>query len=366
MFILETYFNQTMPEVSSSTVLKSKAHFEVLDGLRGVAALGVVIFHFIEMYTPHPDDLIAHAYLAVDFFFCLSGFVVAYAYDDRLPQMGLKTFFKQRLIRLHPLVVLGTVLGVIGFVFDPFGNQWEVYSGWKMGVLFAASVLMIPYPIIGERAFNNFGLNAPAWTLFWEYIANIAYALVLHRLKKIWLLALTILAATILFYVAKSAGNISGGWAGNNFWHGGARVAFSFLAGMCVFRYQLIIKNKLGFPLMAILLALSFFVPYNDDWNWLTEPSIIVFYFPLLVALGAGTLLNTSHQKVCRFSGQISYPLYITHYFVLWAFGNYYGQAQPSDTTLAWVIPSLIIGQIIIAYIAMKFYDLPIRKWLSG
>lgn len=353
-----------MNNLSSPSVLKTKTHFEVLDGLRGIAALGVVVFHFIEMYTPHPDDLIAHAYLAVDFFFCLSGFVVAYAYDDRLPQMGLKTFFKQRLIRLHPLVVLGTVLGLLAFIFDPFGNQWQAYSGWKTALLFLASILLIPYPIISERAYNLFGLNAPAWTLFWEYIANIVYALVLHRLKRIWLLLLAVLAAIGIFYVANSAGNISGGWSKENFWHGGARVAFSFLAGMCIFRYQLIIKNKLGFPLLALLLSLAFFVPYHDHWNWLAEPLLIIIYFPLLVSLGAGTTLNPSHQSICRFSGQISYPLYITHYFVLWAFGNYYGQAQPSHQTLAWVIPSLIIGQIIVAYLAMKFYDMPVRKWL--
>lgn len=354
-----------MSGLPANAVFRSKTHFEILDGLRGVAALGVVIFHFIEMYTPHPDDLIAHAYLAVDFFFCLSGFVVAYAYDDRLAQMGLKTFFKQRLVRLHPLVVLGTILGLLGFLFDPFGNQVEAYSTGKLALLFFASILMIPYPIIAERAFNNFGLNAPAWTLFWEYVANIVYALVLHRLKRVWLLILAIVAAVGIFYVAKSAGNISGGWSKDNFWDGGVRVAFSFLAGMCVFRYQLIIKNKLGFPLVALLLALAFFVPYNDNWNWLTEPLLIVIYFPFLVALGAGTVLNPAHQGICRLSGQLSYPLYITHYFVLWAFGNYYAQAQPSHQTLAWVIPSLIIGQIIIAYLAMKFYDLPIRKWFS-
>lgn len=354
-----------MSNLSADSAIQSKAHFEVLDGLRGVAALGIVVFHFIEMYTPHPDDLIAHAYLAVDFFFCLSGFVVAYAYDDRLQQMGLVKFFKQRLIRLHPLVVLGTILGLLGFIFDPFGNQWEAYSGWKLALLFLASIFMIPYPIIAERAFNNFGLNAPAWTLFWEYVANIAYALVLHRLKRIWLLLLTVVAAVCLFYVSVSVGNVGGGWAGSNFWEGGARIAFSFLAGMCLFRYQFIIKNKLGFPFIALLLSLAFFVPFRDSWNWLIEPIVIVLYFPLLVSLGAGTILNPSHQSICRFSGQISYPLYITHYFVLWAFGNYYAEAQPSHQTLAWVIPSLIIGQIIIAYLAMKFYDLPIRKWLS-
>ncbi len=354
-----------MSEITEPITLKSKLHFEILDGLRGVAALAVVVFHFIEMFVGMTDNLIAHGYLAVDFFFCLSGFVVAYAYDDRLPKMGLKTFFKNRLIRLHPLVVLGAILGLLAFIFDPFGNDWQNYSSWSIVLLFMTSIFLIPYPIIGERAFNLFGLNAPSWTLFWEYVANLVYALVLYKLHRRWLLALAVLAAVGIFYIANLAGDVSGGWSKNNFWHGGARIAFSFLAGMCIFRYRLIIKNNLGFPFLVLLLAAAFFVPYHPDWNWLTEPLIVILYFPLLICLGAGTTLNSSHQVVCRFSGQISYPLYITHYFALWAFLNYYTTMQPSYATLAWVIPCVITVQIGIAYLAAKFYDLPIRKKLG-
>lgn len=350
---------------SSALPLTTKKHFEVLDGLRGVAALAVVVFHFMEMFIPNPENAIAHAYLAVDFFFCLSGFVIAYAYDDRMQQMSIGQFFKARLIRLHPLVVLGTILGLLAFVFDPFGNQWQAYGTGQLLLLFLTSILLIPYPIIGERAFNNFGLNAPAWTLFWEYIANILYALVLHRLKRRVILILAIVAALTLVYVAKSAGNISGGWSKDNFWHGGARVACSFLLGMCVFRYQLFIKNRFGFLPLALLLALAFFVPFNEHYNWLTEPILVVFYFPLIIALGAGTTNSTKSNLVCKFSGEISYPLYITHYFVLWSFLNYYQEAQPSNQTLSWVIPMLILGQITVAYLALKLYDLPLRRWLN-
>jgi peptidoglycan/LPS O-acetylase OafA/YrhL len=66
----------------------TKVHYPILDGLRGVAALLVVIFHLFEAYFPvfadHPEH---HGYLAVDFFFMLSGFVVGYAYDDRWKNM---------------------------------------------------------------------------------------------------------------------------------------------------------------------------------------------------------------------------------------------------------------------------------------
>ena len=86
----------------------------------GVAALCVVIFHFSEMVIGDYSKLwIGNGWLAVDFFFCLSGFVIGYAYDDRLATMGLLKFFKARLIRLHPLVVLGSVLGLVALLRQP-------------------------------------------------------------------------------------------------------------------------------------------------------------------------------------------------------------------------------------------------------
>ena len=164
--------------------LDTKQHYEILDGLRGVAAIAVVIFHFMEIAIPdYKESFIAHAYLAVDFFFCLSGFVIAYAYDSRLPVIGRISFFKLRLIRLHPLVIVGTVLGIVLFVFDPFSDLWLKYTD-RLLVMFVAGCLMIPYPVVRERFFNLFHLNAPAWSLFWEYIANIVYAFILIRLGK--------------------------------------------------------------------------------------------------------------------------------------------------------------------------------------
>src|SRR6476661_6703798 len=116
-------------------------------------------------------------FLAVDFFFCLSGFVIGYAYDNRIRKMGVGEFFKSRLIRLHPLVVLGSVLGLFGFLLDPFASP-VAYSAGKLLLLFVCSVLLLPFPVMEDRAFNLFGLNAPSWSLFWEYVANIFYAFV--------------------------------------------------------------------------------------------------------------------------------------------------------------------------------------------
>ena len=146
-------------------MLKTKPHYEILDGLRGIAALSVVTFHFMEWaYADYSQNFIRHGFLAVDFFFCLSGFVIGYAYDDRIAKMGVPEFFKSRIIRLHPLVILGSVLGLLAFLFDPFGGHPEFYSTGKIILAFFCSLLLIPFPAIAERGFSLFSFNAPSWS----------------------------------------------------------------------------------------------------------------------------------------------------------------------------------------------------------
>jgi peptidoglycan/LPS O-acetylase OafA/YrhL len=344
---------------------QTKQHFEILDGLRGIAALAVVTFHFMEwVYSDPSQNFIGHGFLAVDFFFCLSGFVIGYAYDDRIAKMGILGFFKSRIIRLHPLVIAGSVLGLLAFLFDPFGGHPELYSTGKIILTFFCSVLLIPLPVIEDRGFNLFSFNAPSWSLFWEYIANIAYAFVLYKINRIFLLLLTIISALAICFVAYRSGNLLGGWSGPTFWDGSARISYSFLAGLLIYRSNWIIKNRLGFIGLAILLFLAFIMP-SSKWNWLSEPLVVLFYFPLLIALGAGAVLAPGFKKLCIFSGKISYPLYMTHYAVLWMFGNYYISHKPGTAQLTFIIISGLVLLVGAAYLAMVCYDIPVRKYLS-
>lgn len=344
-------------------LIQSKQHFLILDGLRGIAALAVVVFHFMEWAFEPGKNFIAHGFLAVDFFFCLSGFVIAYAYDNRIEALGIKTFFKLRFIRLHPLVLLGSVLGLLGFFLDPFSNEAAAYSSGMIALVFLSSMFLIPFPIMEERAFNLFNFNAPAWSLFWEYIANIAYALVLQKLSRTILFLLAFFAAIGICTIAVRTGNLMGGWAKGNFWDGGVRVAYSFLAGMLVYRSNWIIKNKLGFTGLTVLLLLAFLVPFGK-WNWLTESFVVIIYFPLIVSLGAGTTLSEKAKSICTFSGAISYPLYMTHYAFIWIFGHYYLKYKPGTAELAMVIIAGSILLVGVSYLVMKFYDIPVRKYL--
>ena len=354
-----------MKEVKHSPeLLKTKQHFEILDGLRGIAALAIVIFHFMEWVFPDSSkNFIGHGFLAVDFFFCLSGFVIGYAYDDRMRKMGAKEFFKSRLIRLHPLVLFGSILGLLGFLLDPFAAPFA-YDLGKLFLLFVCSLFLIPLPIMEERFFNLFAFNAPAWSLFWEYVANIFYAFILYKLGRRSLAALTILAAIGICIVSYRAGNLLGGWSKDNFLDGGARVAYSFSAGLFLYRSNWIIKNRLGFTGLGILLFLAFIMP-SSDWNWLTETLVVLVYFPLVVSLGAGSSLSPQWKKICRFSGNISYPLYMTHYAAIWVFGNYFTNEKPAPRELTYIIILGVIFLVVVAYLVMVLYDIPVRRYLA-
>ncbi|MFT4114319.1 acyltransferase family protein [Silvibacterium sp.] len=344
----------------------AKPHFAVLDGLRGVAAIGVVTFHFMEMVIWNYSKLrIGHGFLAVDFFFCLSGFVTGYAYDDRIRTLGFGGFLKQRLIRLHPLVVLGAVLGLIAFYANPFGVA-PGYSPARMALLFAASLLMLPCGVMKERSYNLFGLNAPAWSLFWEYVANVIFGLALFRLKRGALIVLTCVAAIALCWVAYRSGNLSGGWSSRNFWDGGARVTFSFLAGLLVYRMGWRLRTRLGFVALSLLLLLALMSPYASH-GWVREAAIIIVYFPLLVALGAGASVSPRIEKLCRFSGDLSYPLYMTHYSVIWIWGDFaekHNLAHGHDLVLH--VACGVVTMVAFATLVMVAYDKPVRAWLKS
>jgi peptidoglycan/LPS O-acetylase OafA/YrhL len=215
-----------------------------------------------------------------------------------------------------------------------------------------------------ERFFNLFAFNAPAWSLFWEYVASIFYAFVLYKVRPRALTLITIVAAVGIFMVSYRAGNLLGGWSKDNFLDGGARVAYSFSAGLFLYRSNWIIKNRLGFAGLAVLLFLAFIMP-SSDWNWLTEALVVLFYFPLLVSLGAGSILSSQWEKVCQFSGNISYPLYMTHYAAIWIFGNYFTSRNPPADKLTYIIISGIIFLVGVAYFVMVFYDIPVRRYLA-
>ena len=206
-----------------------RQRFEILDGLRGTAALLVVAFHVLEMIFPtYVANPLRHAYLAVDFFFLLSGFVIGYAYDGRQVTLRVADFLRLRLTRLHPLVLLSIVIGALCYWFDPFVGQVQHTSGLRLFVSMIFGALLLPSPALPNRADFTHPINSPGWSLLQEYLANLAYALLGHRLGRKGLQLVVALAAVALVATAIRHGSVHGGWGWSNWWMAPIRAAFPF------------------------------------------------------------------------------------------------------------------------------------------
>lgn len=374
--------------ISSAAFADTKPHYEILDGLRGVAALLVVFYHIFEGLSfaegGTPITTINHGYLAVDFFFILSGFVIGYAYDDRLGKtMTLGNFFKRRLIRLHPMIIMGAVLGVVFYCLQGC-VKWDgthVATSMIMLALLCALFFIPATPGAGYDIRGNgemFPLNGPSWSLFFEYIGNILYAVFIHRLSNKALMALVFLlgiglAWFALFDVA-GYGMIGVGWTldGVNFLGGSLRMLFPFSLGMLLSRNFKPVKVRGAFWICSIVLLALFCVPYIEGnspicWNGLFEAICILFIFPVLVWIGASGKTTDKHStQICKFSGDISFPLYAVHYPVMYLFYAWLIDNKYYTFGEVWPVALIVyIGSILLAYLCLKCYDEPVRKWLS-
>ena len=374
--------------ISSAAFADTKPHYEILDGLRGVAALLVVFYHIFEgLSFAEGGTLITtinHGYLAVDFFFILSGFVIGYAYDDRLGKtMTLGNFFKRRLIRLHPMIIMGAVLGVIFYCLQGC-VKWDgthVATSMIMLALLCALFFIPATPGAGYDIRGNgemFPLNGPSWSLFFEYIGNILYAVFIHRLSNKALTALVFLLGIGLAWLAlfdvAGYGMIGVGWTldGVNFLGGSLRMLFPFSLGMLLSRNFKPVKVRGAFWICSIVLLALFCVPYIEGnspicWNGLFEAICILFIFPVLVWIGASGKTTDKHStQICKFSGDISFPLYAVHYPVMYLFYAWLIDNKYYTFGEVWPVALIVyIGSILLAYLCLKCYDEPVRKWLS-
>ena len=376
-----------MSNISASAFSDTKAHYDLLDGLRGVAALMVIWYHVFEGFAFASNSAIEtlnHGYLAVDFFFILSGFVIGYAYDDRWGKsLTMKDFFKRRLIRLHPMVIMGAVLGAITFCIQG-SVQWDgTHVAISMIMLsLLCTIFFIPaMPGVGYEVRGNgemFPLNGPCWSLFFEYIGNILYALFIRRLSNKALTVFVVLlgaalAAFAVFNVS-TYGNIGVGWTldGVNFLGGSLRMLFPFSLGMLMSRNFKPMKVKGAFWICAIALIALFSVPYLEGleplcMNGVYEAFCVIVAFPIILWIGAsGTTTDKQSTKICKFLGDISYPVDVIHYPLMYLFYAWLIENQLYTLGETWhVALCVFILSIILAYLCLKLYDEPIRKYLA-
>ena len=374
----------------SATFADSKPHYALLDALRGAAALMVVWYHFFEGYAFAEGTAITtfnHGHLGVDLFFMLSGFVISYAYDDRWNRannpLTLKEFFKRRLIRLHPMLIMGAVIGLVAFLLQG-GVKWDgtpTPISWSLVALVLTMLFIPAYPGAPYDLRGNgemFSLNGPSWSLFFEYIGNLLYALIIRRLGNRALAVLTaVLGVAWCWFVATDVSGydmIGIGWTLDtaNFFGGLLRMMFPFSLGMLMARNFKPVKIKGIFWIAWAVLFGLFSVPAFEKCgaisvNGLYEFACILLVFPAIVWFTAsGETTGKVSSAFCKFLGDISYPLYIVHYPVMYLFYAWLIENKLYTLGETWPVVVMVFTlNIALAYACLKLYDEPVRRWLT-
>lgn len=340
-------------------------HVAALDGLRGVAAFSVMAMHFSFALGL---DAAQKAYLAVDFFFVLSGYVLALAYEARLKERGFVIpFLKLRLIRLYPLIPIGMVLGFVAYLARNFLSPDKHIGAATMLTALAFSLVLLPFGRVpGPTESNDFPYDQTIWSLMFEVIANIVYAIAAPWLRNPVLAVVLLLTGAGMIAACWDWGMIDHGAEKDHFGAGLLRVGFSFSAGVAIFRLfdqRNLVLPQVPFWLIAVLLFLTF-VPGPAAVPALYDAACVILLFPALVAFCRRAATGPRGKAIALWSGRLSYPLYVLHPpFILVAI--YLDNHFPMSAGLRWaVLAGGCAGAMVFSWLVLVWYDEPVRRLL--
>ena len=341
--------------------------FHTLDGIRGIAALAVAVRHCDPFFTPLR---LPSGYLAVDLFFALSGFVIAHAYQRRLETgMSAGRFLWVRLVRLYPLYLLGIALGLLDVFVGRLSGGWGGWSHDHLAAATASAALMLPSPVAPRMPHPYlYPFNLPAWSLFFELLINGIYVLVWRCLTLRALVGIVIGSGLVLTGMGLEHGHLNFGSAWDSSLVGLTRVTFAFFAGVLTFR--VVAMRPIAFhigplPLIAALIAVFTVAPSQAD-RAAFDIACVLFVFPALIALAAGTTPGTRTTALFGVLGAMSYAVYALHFPLFhlcqaalrWTLAVDPDQVAP---IMGWVfLPVLAL----VCWIADRFYDGPVRRAL--
>lgn len=332
---------------------RSREAYATLDGLRGVAALVVVFFHFgANIFAPH-------GYLAVDLFFVMSGFVIASAYERRLlGDLGAGGFFGIRIRRLGPLLAAGAVIGV---ACATVGGA-DAHNLLGLGLL---SLILIPTSGAFLRAFP---LNGSLWSLHVEVVVNLAYAWLIQRLTSPRLLLVAGASFAALTALALAQGSISDGGSQLDMLCGYLRALVAFPVGVLIWRWRgRLAAWRVGAPALFAVAAIAlvgYGVPTRGLISVIYDLGFLALGAPALVVLAAANEPSAALRPLCRAAGSASYALYALHEPIIQA-ARRVASAHGGVPVYLAIGAVLLPGLIVLAWAADRFFDAPVRRWLG-
>jgi peptidoglycan/LPS O-acetylase OafA/YrhL len=339
----------------------ARSKFLALDGIRGVAALLIVVRHCPQFFGGiGPPE----TYLAVDLFFVLSGFVLAHAYSERLDQgMGWAGFMRVRLIRLYPMYGLGVLIGAAALILETLGGG-PALSISTLVTVSLASILMLPCPPT-ELGSNLFPINRPGWSLFFELAANLVMAATWKSLNNRTLLIIMAACGALLSYSAFKLPSLDGGYVWSSLGVGYARVGFSFFAGLLIYRHRERLPALVS-PWVALVASAAILCcPTPAEWRSKYDLVCILLLFPLLV-VSAARREPVRGARLCAVLGVISYPLYAIHQPLQRLIADMF--AAGGVDVARWAPDAgLLLAPLLAAtaWLVARHYDQPIRDWLT-
>ncbi|MDG2520493.1 acyltransferase [Caulobacter segnis] len=344
--------------VEAMTTGLTPERYGVLDRLRGVAALLVALYHCARVGTP---QLVPSGFLAVDFFFMLSGFVIAHAYQHRLEKgMPLGWFMVLRLVRLMPVVVIASAMGAVYLILRWLASPEDSDPLWMIAGSSVINAALLPKPWIGPVSGGAlFPGNGPLWSLFFEVIINAVWAIWLIRARVAVLAVLVGTAAIIFGAISVASGTTSIGWEWASFVGGLVRVTFGFGLGVLIYRLGLAPKITSRWTSLLALPALvaALMLPVQSVW-W--QIGLVLIVLPAILIAGA---VNIGPSRVDEYLGRLSYPLYGVHVPIIFVSGGTVSIIAPSYDGAPLIFLSVAFS-VLFAAIVLKLYDEPLRAFL--
>jgi peptidoglycan/LPS O-acetylase OafA/YrhL len=330
--------------------------FYTLDAMRGIAAIAVVVFHLTQQFKFKPEP---YAFLAVDFFFMLSGFVLANAYEKRLRDgMTASKFMKLRIVRLYPMFALGSLLGVVTLI-----SQNVYRTGHSLGWLESVTSISLNIVAIPSPASPYlFPINPPGWSLFLEFVVNGLFAWVLFRISTKALFSLLIAMAAIFSAALFLHGDMDVGVAWPTLAYAIVRITFAFLIGVVFAKWG---RRTSPLPsatsaIALLLLIIVLCLPINGNPNPVFNLAAVLMLLPFLLWLGIHAQLPNYLFGFGAALGDLSYPLYAVH-FPIMRMASFAGRISHISPLLFSVIFLAVI--IPASWLLARFVDAPIRNW---
>jgi peptidoglycan/LPS O-acetylase OafA/YrhL len=331
--------------------------------MRGLAALLVMIHHFTQgsSFLPFPE-----AFLSVDLFFCLSGFVLYKAYGSRIAtDLTFRKFAAIRLVRLYPLYLVGTVVGGCVLIEKALMGLADLSLPETL-VAFALNLFYLPFHNDGSVQVTDtavvmgavFPTNDPSWSLSFELAVNAVFFLLIKRSPRPVRMALWIAVASACIFLPLAGlgkGNLGWGSGLAQLATGSVRTSYGFFSGVVIAALpapRLSLGRGTGLALGLLLAALC-------STRVSGSYAVGLMLVPGMVWLGASIRLHSRTAAICARLGDLSYPIYCLHFPILSAM-ILFGLRGVSAIAVA-TVATLAASAAVLAMI-----DKPVRLHLQG